>query len=161
MSDDVVRDFIAAELATFTKIASTPTTTNYGIDLVCVSDLDPKLAETRDDTIESLAQDLFHRVTTERGTIIDDPDFGEDVLSYASRAIEPKDYASIAGRLASECRKDDRVSRVVVEVTQPNGPGSLYVLIDVTPADPRLVTFRLIIPVTDGEALLEAILKAS
>ena len=156
---DPVRTFIAAELAKLQRLATTPLTTAYGIDLVCVSDLDPRGAETRDDTIESLAQDLFHRVTTARGGIVDDPDFGEDVLSYASKALEARDYASIAGRLASECRKDDRVAAVLVEVDQPGGPGSLRVVISVTPEDSNLVAFKLVIPVVDGEALLEAILK--
>ncbi len=159
MSDDVVRDFIAAGLASMTRIATTPTTTNYGIDLVCIADLDPKLAETRDDALESLAQDLFHRVTTERGVIVDDPDFGEDIASHASRALQSSDLDSIAGRLASECRKDDRVATVRVDVTQPSGPSSLHVEIFVTPQDSRLVSFRLIIPVTDGQAHLEAILR--
>lgn len=156
---DPVRTFLAAEIAALQRVASIPAAPKgYGVDLVCIEDLDPHLAETRDDTVESLAQDLFHRITTPRGAIVDDPDFGEDVLSYASQAMGPREIASVAGRLASECRKDDRVASVVVDVVQPS-VRELNVSIAVTPEDPKLVAFKLIVAVSDGTALLEAILQ--
>lgn len=156
---NLIQAFIDAEIALLTRQATTPTSTEFGIDLVCVDDLDPKLVETRDDSIESLAQDLYHRVTTPRGAVPDAGDFGEDLTAYASQALSPRDIQSIGGRVASECKKDDRVALCEVVVDQPDGPGSLRVTISVTPDDPRLVAFSLVIAVVDGLALLEAILK--
>ena len=156
---DTVRDAIEASIATIVPVATTPSTTTYGIDLVCVEDLDPKLKETRDDTVESLAQDLFHRVATQRGGVADALDFGDDVASYLSGDAQPTDLRSIEGRVASECLKDDRVDRVEVVATADAGLKSMTITIYVVPQDPRLVAFTLIIPVTDGQAVLEAILK--
>lgn len=155
---DPVREAIEASIATVTRIATTPTTTRYGVDLKCVADVDSRMSETSDDTVESLAQDLYHRVTTPRGGVPDAQDFGEDLAAYLSGDVQPGDLRSIEGRVASECQKDDRVSRVEVSITQPD-PRSFTCTIRVTPENPDLVAFSLIIPVTDGKALLEATLK--
>lgn len=157
---DPVRDAIAAAIAELPKLATTPSTTRYGIDLVCVDDVDTRLSETSDDKLESLAQDLYHRVTTPRGALIDDPDYGDDVTAYLSGDAQPGDLISIEGRLASECRKDDRVDRIVVTVTAPE-PNTLHVELFVTPNDPDITSFTLILAVTNAAALLEAILKGS
>ena len=157
---DIVRTLIAAETALLVKLATTPSTSTYGIDLVCVEDVDARMSETIDESMQSLAQDLFHRVTTPRGAIVDDPDFGDDVTAYLSGNAQASDLISIEGRLASECLKDDRVDVVEVTVTAPD-PKTLNVSIFVTPKDTALGPFTLIIPVTDAGAVLEAILKGT
>jgi len=153
---DVVRDAIAAELAEVTRVARTPDAeSGYGVDLVCAEDLTPSLDETPADSVLSLAQDLFHRITTPRGDLPDDPDYGTDVRQYLSAGMAPQDLTVAAGELASECRKDDRVRDVSVTLTAAGS--ELSVAIAVTPADPALQPFKLIVAVTSGEALLQAI----
>jgi hypothetical protein len=160
---DLVRDAIAADLALLAREVREPEAPfGYGVDLVCVSDLDPRLATTDPTTTQSLAQDLFHRCTTARGTLPDDPDYGEAVQRYLSAGLTQRELISIAGRLASECQKDDRVAAGGVNVTlTPDGISAFTVSITVEPADPDLVAFTLIMAVSNGEALLKAIAEAA
>jgi hypothetical protein len=158
---DIVRDTIAAELAKVQQIVRTPTAaTGYGVDLICTDDLTDRLDETDPDTIESLAQDLYHRITTPRGTLPDDPDYGEDVRAYLSQGMTQRDLLSMAGRIASECEKDDRVVKVEVTVIAPDLK-TLNITIRVDPELPNLKPFVLIVVVTSGSALLEAILESA
>lgn len=154
---DVARTFIETELAKLTKASSTPEARGYGVDLVCVEDLTPNLEETDPDSYESLGQDLFHRVTTPREGLPDDKDFGDDITAYLSKGCTEREIRSIEGRVALECSKDDRVDTVTCEIT--GGPSDYDVTIVVTPHDPAVVAFTLILSVTNGTALLEAIIK--
>jgi hypothetical protein len=156
---DPVRDTIEAEIAKITKIATTPIARAYGIDLVCVDDIDSRASETDPDSYASIAQDLYHRITTPRAGLPDDRNFGEDVSSYLSGEAQPGDLASIEGRVANECAKDDRVSRADVTAVVDAGMKSITLTIVVTPEDSELQSFTLIVAVTDGVATLEAILR--
>jgi hypothetical protein len=150
---DETRTLIAAGIAELTRVATTPPAPwLYGRDLVCVDDLTPTLEETDPTTTASLAQDIYHRITTERGSLVDDPDFGEDVTGYLSTANTARALLSIAGRLEAEILKDDRVSTVVVELD--GNTTQLDITIVVTPQDATLVSFRMVLAVTSAAALL-------
>jgi hypothetical protein len=150
---DETRTLIAAGIAELTRVATTPPAPwLYGRDLVCADDLTPTLEETDPTTTASLAQDIYHRITTERGSLVDDPDFGEDVTGYLSTANTARALLSIAGRLEAEILKDDRVSTVVVELD--GNTTQLDITIVVTPQDATLVSFRMVLAVTSAAALL-------
>jgi|GEM_PF-3274178 len=154
---DIVRQMIAAEIAALTRQSSTPVPPlGYGVDLVCVTDLDPYLTETDPATIESLAQDSFHRITTARLSLIDDPSYGIDIRAALNKPQSPQQIQSWSGQMASELRKDDRIVDVAVSMTFEL-PSTYRITILITPADPALTTFSLVVSVVDGEALLEAI----
>jgi hypothetical protein len=150
---DETRTLIAAGIAELTRVATTPPEPwLYGRDLVCIDDLTPTLRETDPATTESLAQDIYHRITTERGSLPDDKDFGEDVRGYLSAAADARALLSISGRLEAEIRKDDRVATVVVELT--GNTSQLDITISVTPQDPALAAFEMVMAVTSAAALL-------
>jgi len=157
---DIVRETLATLIAGVTRQASTPVPPlGYGTDLVCVSDLDPYLAETDSTTVQSLAQDCFHRITTARLALIDDPNYGIDIRAALSSPQTPQQIQSWAGQLSSELRKDDRVD--VADVTLVFTLPSTYTIsIFITPVDPSLTDFSLIVIVTDGQALLDAVNSA-
>lgn len=150
---DLVRDFIAAETASLQRVATTPTASGYGIDLVCFDDLTPGLKETPTDSTDSLAQDLYHRQCTPRGSLPDDPDYGIDVLDLLHRGLTPDQLASLPLVVAAELRRDDRVSDVTVTASYDGTTLTLTEL--VTPADPELTPFTLLVSVADGATLLE------
>jgi hypothetical protein len=159
---DPVRDSIATELAKLTTLVRAPVEPfARGVDLKCRNDLTPRLDEVDPNGLEGLGQDLYHRLTTDRTTraiAIDAPDYGINVERFLSMPTDDAALASYEGQVAAECRKDDRVDRVEVTVTMQDSK-NMRITILVDPLDPELTTFTLIIAVTSGGALLEAILQ--
>lgn len=147
---DATRTLIAAGIAALARVATTPVAPyGFGRDLVCVEDLTTTLRETDPTTVESLAQDLFHRITTERGTILDDPDFGTDARDFLSAGATPTVLLAIGGQLSLECLKDDRVNKADVDVVT-GASSALNVTLAITPADPALRPFTMIVALTPG-----------
>lgn len=156
---DETRSLIAAGIAELTQAATLPVEPfGYGRDLVCWEDLTATLAETDPATTQSLAQDVYHRITTERGSLVDDPDYGEDVRGYVNEAMTERGLLSIGGRLSQEIRKDDRIGSVeVIPELQLVSPITLGLTLAITPEDPALQPFTMILAVTSAEAILKAI----
>lgn len=158
---DVVRDTITALVALQVKASSTAVAPfGYGVDLVCATDIDLQLAETVSTTVASLAQDCFHRVTTPRGSIVDDPNFGIDLRALLSTGLTPAVTRSIATLVHGELLKDDRIADVATSLSVSGvGKSLVYtVTITITPAF-LSASFDLVVSVTDGAALLSAILQ--
>jgi hypothetical protein len=158
---DIVRDTIASLIAVLQVESSTAVAPfGYGRDLVCVDDIDPQLAETDPDGLESFAQDLYHRLTTARGSLPDDPNFGFDVRALLSKGLTQADIRSAVTQIEGELQKDDRGVAYEVELTQTGSLAipSWLLRITVTPADGSS-TFDLVLAVTGGEALLQEITK--
>ncbi len=157
---DLVRDAIAASIAAQARLVLTPEPPyDYGVDLKCTDDLDSRLAEQGLDDVAAIGQDAYHRLTTTRGFIPDAPDFGLDVVSMLNRGMTPQDIAAAQGRIALELQKDDRVARAEVALTEVE-PGSWDLQVRLTPEDPSLKAFDLVIAVVDGATLLAEISAA-
>lgn len=139
------------------RIVPQTTAVGFGVDLVCVDDIDPTSASTDPFTVATLAQDAYHRLTTRRGTLPDDPDFGIDVFEFLHGAKSPADLRACEGRATTELQKDDRIHTATVTVTYDALSRRLSISCAITPEDPALQVFDLIIAVTDGGALLQAI----
>lgn len=154
---DVVRDAMSAGLVGIVPLATTPVASGFGRDLVCIDDLDPRGSETDPASLEALAQDLYHRVITARGRLPDDPDYGLDLIEFLHRPTTQTELLAMAGAVTAEMRKDDRVTDAETTLTA-NG-SSLTVQIAVTPKDPSIALFKLIVSVTDGATLLEEIIQ--
>lgn len=149
---DDTRLAIAAGIAALVRAATTPTVAlGYGRDLKCIDDLTTTLQEVGG--IELLGQDLFHRITTARGTLVGDKDYGTDARDFCSGALTDRDLASIGTRLELECLKDDRVASLVVEATA-TAPGELSITLSVTPEDSTLRVFDLTLALTSESATL-------
>jgi len=151
--------FIDAEIATLTQLARTPdagAALAYGVDLVCIDDIDPRLVELDPNSAASMAQDLYHRLATPRGQLPDDPNYGYDLVGALHRAMTPSDRASIAGSASLELGKDDRVARADCTLTQDGDTFTLSA--EITPEDDTIAPFALIVAVTDGATLLSTTL---
>jgi hypothetical protein len=159
---DVVRDFISQATALLVPLSSVPADPGYGIDLICVTDLDQRLLETAYDSNESLSQDLFHRVTTKRGSLADDLDYGIDLRGMLSSAQLPETLLNLQAAVEQECAKDPRVRDVSCSAVWNAQKQELNVSIAVRPYALTAVNgFQLIMTVTSGSAILESISNAS
>lgn len=132
-------------LGTPTLSTSVPGTTlpNYGHDLSCTTDLDPAMVEV--DGVTCLAQALFRRVITPRGTLIDDANYGFDLTQFINDDLSTSDLARVGAGVDAEFLKDERVFRSSTTVTLLS-TGILTVVSSVTPsAGP---TFKLTLAIT-------------
>jgi len=88
---------------------------DFGTALSCTDDLDPlgRLVAGED----VLLQSLYRRLTTARGTLITDDDYGLDVRSFLGQAFTASALKTIEGRIRFEAEKDERVEKADVEVT--------------------------------------------
>lgn len=152
-----VRDAIAAELEGLARLVPTPTgELGYGRDLSCVEDITETLDEVDPFSVRGIGEAQIRRLTTPRGSLPDDPDYGLDVRSYANRGVPQSELRDLAGQIRSECLKDDRLDAVQVTVTMP-APSSLRIAITNTPVDVSLGQFSLVLAVASGTVLVEAL----
>lgn len=158
MSDSIVRDAIAEELALLEPVASFPTgPLGYGTDISCDTDLDENMVEIDGMFTLILAQALFRRLITTRGSLPDDANYGLDVRAYCNKATTTNEIKSLAGRIKVELEKDDRVDTVLVEVTPSSDARTLTISIQVNPIDARVGGFSMTMVASDSAALLEEI----
>jgi len=93
-------------------------------DLVCIDDLDPLGAEASDR--QSLSQDLYHRLITPRGRILDDAEFGLDVRTWLSDDVP----ANAAALIEEEMLKDQRVASASVTISKTS-PDAFAIKVDI------------------------------
>lgn len=89
-----------------------------GVDLYCISDLDP--AGRTVSGSEALAQALARRLSTPRGALAaigDDPGYGTDLRDYVGADTGAGAEAEIEAAVRVECLKDERVRDVDVTVS--------------------------------------------
>ncbi|MBA3841093.1 MAG: hypothetical protein H0X39_00460 [Actinobacteria bacterium] len=149
-------DALAISMAELTQ-SVTPSTgeLGYGTDLACVTDLSADLAEVDPLSPSAIGQALVRRLSTARGTLIDDPNYGLDVRGFCNHGVPVKDLRDIGGAIRLELVKDDRVQDVTVTVTQPYQTG-LKVVIVVVPAVIGLAPFDLTFAIADGVIVPES-----
>lgn len=88
---------------------------DYGTDLSCVFDLDPGLAEVTGNVL--MGQACARRLTTPRGTLIDDPNYGYDIRQFLNDDLSPSDLAKIGAQCDQELLKDERVVSSTTTIT--------------------------------------------
>lgn len=105
---------------------------DHGEDLSCVHDMDSRcsVASGR----RTLAEAYVRRITTPRGMLIDDPDYGIDITDYLNDDVTPRDIARLRSQMVAEGEEDERIERVEVAVTTPRGGTGAYKF-DVTLTD--------------------------
>lgn len=154
--NDTVAASIAAQLAELERLVpAPPAALGYGGDLSCVADLTPELAEVDPLTTRAIGEAVVRRLTTPRGTLPDDPDYGLDVRVYANRGTTLAELAELGGRCALELGKDDRIDEAAVAVVHAPAERSLAITVRITPASPTLNPFTLTFAATTGAAVLE------
>lgn len=159
----VVLDAIAAEVAKLTRVVDAPTgPLGYGADLACSEDLTESMEEVGGLTTRVLAEAILRRLDTPRGTLPDvrgtdlrDWNYGIDLRSYLNRATTDDEIRGLASNIRSELTKDDRIATVVVTVTPSPTGSSLAIDLLVTPVDPSVGIFALVLAVTSASVLIE------
>lgn len=156
MSDDAVRDFLAAELAVLTEEIAAPVEPfGFGSDLSCVTDLDSNLSEVAGDSPLGMAQAAIRRLITDRGSLIDDPDYGFGLISLLNRPLTAAELRSMPARMSLELEKDDRVAESSVEIAFAGTTLRVKILLE--HVDPAVADIDFTFAVTDGAAALEAL----
>ena len=156
VSAPTVRSVIAAELARLTRVTDFPADPlGYGTDLVCTTDLDARMAEVDPLSTRALGEAILRRLDCPRGALPDDAGYGVDVRGMLSRGVTTADIQSLAGRIRGEVTKDDRVDACSVVVTPSPTGSSLAITLSVTPVDPRVGGFRMVLAASSSAVLLE------
>ena len=120
--------------------------TPYGRDTHCTNRLRPgRVVEG----VELVGQALYRRLTTRRGTLLDDPNYGIHLLELLGSSVSDDVRASYPGRIRNECAKEPRVDSVTVSITETvEGAGLTWeVAIDVLTTEGD--TFDLVVGVSD------------
>lgn len=85
---------------------------NYGSDISCVFDVDPGMAEVSGRVC--LLQALARRLSTPRGRLVDDPNYGFDLTDSINDDVGPAELARLKTGAEAECLKDERVIGITV-----------------------------------------------
>lgn len=97
----------------------TTTAPDFGLDLSCIEDLDPRGVEVTG--IEALSQALMRRLDTPSGSLIDDEDgdYGLELVAELSGGSTPEALASLPKRIAGQFAEDERVASAEVVAASP------------------------------------------
>ncbi len=144
-------DDILAVAETQRIAADLPDAVGYGTDIICDYDLDPLCREEDPLSAIAVVRAVFRRITTPRGGMIDDQEYGFDIQSLIHKAMTPQFEASIPGILRNEILKDERVDSVSIEWKRL-GPETFDVSISgVCASGP----FNLVLQLNNGDTMLQ------
>lgn len=131
----------------------------YGSDMSTrgsnYSDIPDDFGEVSPDTYQGVAESIVRRLLTPRGGLIDDPTYGDGVISLLHHGVTVQEVAGIRQRIEDEIKKDDRIDTVVVEVSpvpEPLSTGHMQISLTVT-ANDKDQSFDLVLSV-DGTGLI-------
>ena len=116
----------------------------YGLDLTCITDLTSTMGESSGRTL--LAESCARRLQTDRGQLLDDPDYGYNIVGELDADVSTVDLARIASQVDEELVKDERLLAsttvatfvsgaltLTISLTDKNGKFALVLLVnDVT-----------------------------
>jgi len=146
-------DIINAEIAALDSLVPVPAEPfGYGTDLSCVSDLTPDMREVDPNSPQAIGESVVRFLTTERDSIPDAPGRGRNIYRLLNRPLSADDIIAEQSGISSEVLLDDRIDSATVDLTVV-GRGSISIVIRITPVDPTLGGFDLVLAVTDGETL--------
>lgn len=145
------QDFIAAALLEETESFTAGPAVAFGSDLSCAADITSTGSELADSDPLIVSQAVYRRLTTPRGMLIDDPDYGLDLRTFLHRGLTTSQLRSVEGQIRNEIGKDDRVDSVSVTVTQTDVETFSIAIRGET----ALAPFSLVLELTDGDALIK------
>jgi len=116
---------------------------DYGQDFDFLIGLDPRLRLLGG--LANLEQALVHRLTTPRGGLFYDANYGTDIRVYLNEAVTPQVQARVRADVQAECTKDERVLTCTAATSFDSASDRLLVQLAVqTAAGP----FRFVLAVT-------------
>lgn len=101
---------------------------DFGQSFACVTDLRPNFGVVTGRRL--LAEAVARRITTPRGQLIDDPDYGLDVREWLNDAMTPAQIQRLPALVDAELQKDERIVASTTEATFVNSTLHLTVTID-------------------------------
>lgn len=114
---DVLRDAIDVAIADIDKEIGDPEDPlYYGRDVWCQFDVTPGWDTLAADDPKIVTNAVLRRLITERGSLLDDPDYGLDLRKRWHQAMSRQKREALALEIVAEARKDDRVERAIVNV---------------------------------------------
>jgi len=119
----------------------------FGVDIATpdATDIDPYFSTVSG--WRGLGQALGRRLTTPRGSLLDDPSYGYDLRSRLNDSLTPGDLAALGAVVKRELEADERVETATPTVAF--AAGALRVAARITTASG---TFRLVLAVGDVTA---------
>lgn len=113
----------------------------YGIDVLCVTDLDPSLSLTQN----ALPQDVYHLISEQPGAIFWGPVSTFAIMSLLSRGLTKTTQTTVAAILQAVISADERVAQCQVSVVF-DGSNTLIASIVVVPQQGQ--TFKYVVGIT-------------
>ena len=106
----------------------------FGTDLWGISDMNAAGAEVTGTVL--VGQAIARRLSTPRGGLIDDPNYGYDLTQWLNADVGPQDLGQIQANTQAECLKDQRITSAVVTVTPPasaliQGVTAIYMMVSI------------------------------
>lgn len=90
----------------------------------------------------ALAQALYRRWTTDRGTLIGDPNYGTNITDFINEDVNPRDLAWVISIACDEAKKDERV-QAIKGTAEMTDTGVMNLVFEVTDAaGPFLLTLN-------------------
>ncbi len=89
-------------------------TIDFGTDFDCTDDLTLEMREVSGPLV--LAQNVYRRLSTPRGMLLEDPDYGKDLREYLHRGLTATERAAIPGEVRAEVLKEERIASATVRV---------------------------------------------
>jgi phage baseplate assembly protein W len=155
----VVDDFILAETAALVSEQSTPIEPfGFGVDLRLTTDLEARMTETVADSAAGIAEGVIRAWSTPTGSLLDDPDYGFDLIGLLHAGVDLADLPPLAGQLRLAAERDDRILEAAVNLTLSADYKSIAVTCSITPNDLETGDFQFLVAVTsEGLDLTEVI----
>jgi hypothetical protein len=112
-------------------------TVDFGTDLALDADLDLTADGGLVDGDDLMRQVAQIRLSTPRGSVIDAPDDGIDLVEWLSRAMGPDEIASLEGTIEAELLKDERFTsaRAIVDASTVLSDGIMVVELELATAN--------------------------
>jgi hypothetical protein len=153
----IIQAAIESEVALLSPLVAVPVAPfGYGTDLWCELDLDANLTELDPNSTLCLAQALLHRLSTRRGDLPDDLEYGRDLRELLSKGLTAGGLRAEASQYAGECTKDDRIESASLTITQVSLK-ELNVEIRAVARDPAIGEFSLTLAVDSAGVFLTTI----
>lgn len=156
-----------AQMATLTREVTPPVAPfRYGTDMSTsgagYTDIADDFGEVGADDYRGLAESLIRRLLTPRGGLIDDPSYGDGIISHLNHGLTVPLVTATQSRIEDELKKDDRVDRVDVSVSSfpdPLASGEMSISI-VVRANDRNQDFTLVFAVDGTGHIVDVMVTA-
>lgn len=149
--NDMIRAVLAEQPAGPTP--AQPDVDDFGSDLSCATDITADAAELAGDDPRIVAESDVRRLTTDRSTLPDDPDFGWNLEQLIQKPMTPAEVATVAGQVRGELIKDDRHETLNVWTTGQTTSNLIVHVRGTTAKGP----FRLVMAITDAGVAVKEI----